>query len=233
MTALAANALSTKTKPRGRLSVIVTNAATIYTGAGVALTTAGRASPWADTAGMEWLGLSMGGTARNSSANAGGKVVGDTSASPPYEVDVDVSGRVLLGVPVSGASAQANIGDRVYSATDNLLTDLTLTPTTNVRAIGRIVRYISATSFDVQFFTPAEYANQALQGDISTLAGTLTGTTTGTMVDVAAAACAGGATPTAAQVDTAIDTLETSTNLALKELQTKLNALLTALNLGN
>ena len=59
-------------------------------------------------------------------------------------------------------------------------------------------------------------------------AGTLTGTlsATGTIVDVAAAACAGGATPTATQVDTAIDTLENSTNLALKELASRMNQFL-------
>ncbi len=64
------------------------------------------------------------------------------------------------------------------------------------------------------------------------LLGTLTGSATGTMVDVAAAACAGAATPTAAQVDTAIDSLETSTNLALLELQTKVNALIAALKVA-
>lgn len=62
------------------------------------------------------------------------------------------------------------------------------------------------------------------------LAGTLTGTTTGTIVNVAAANCLGGATPTAAQVDTAVDALETSTNLALKELQTKLNESISKVN---
>lgn len=56
------------------------------------------------------------------------------------------------------------------------------------------------------------------------LNGAFTGTAVGTAADVAAAACAGGATPTAAQVDTAIDSLEVSTNLALKELQTLINA---------
>lgn len=55
------------------------------------------------------------------------------------------------------------------------------------------------------------------------LNGALTGTPVGTLVDVAAAACAGGATPSAAQVDTAVDSLETSTNLALAEIQNQLN----------
>lgn len=70
------------------------------------------------------------------------------------------------------------------------------------------------------------------------LTGTLTGTANGSMVDVAAtaAATAGGATPTAAQVDagiaTAVASIVTGTNEQLKELQTKLNALLAKLVLA-
>lgn len=158
MTALAANAFP-KTAVRGRGSYIVTNAATVYPGGGVGLTTAGRLSPWSDTAGLSWRGRCVGGTTRNSSANAGGKVVGDTSASPPYEADVIETGERLLGVPVAGASAQTDAdGTLVFCATDNLLTDLSLTATVNVGPIGRIRRFNSATSFDVELFTPNEYA---------------------------------------------------------------------------
>jgi predicted RecA/RadA family phage recombinase len=71
--------------------------------------------------------------------------------------------------------------------------------------------------------------------NVAALAGTLTGSVDGTINDVAAAAgsCAGGSTPTASQVDTAIATavaaLVTSTNLALKEIVTVLNAEIAAL----
>lgn len=167
MTALAANAFP-KTAVRGRGSYIVTNAATVYPGGGVGVTTAGRLSPWSDTAGLLWKGVCMGGTTRNSSANAGGKVVGDTSASPPYEADVNEEGERLLAVPVAGASAQGNVDDLVFCATDNLLTDLSLTATVNVGPIGRIRRFNSATSFDVELFTPAEYVIN--NGKYSTLA---------------------------------------------------------------
>ena len=70
---------------------------------------------------------------------------------------------------------------------------------------------------------------------VATVAGTLTGTVDGTINDVAAVggACAGVAEPSATQVDAAIATavapLVTSTNLALKELQTQLKAALAAL----
>ncbi len=63
---------------------------------------------------------------------------------------------------------------------------------------------------------------------VANLLGTLTGTVDGTINDVAAAACAGAATPTAAQVDTAVAALSLSTNLALKEIFTKLNELIDA-----
>jgi len=160
MTALAATTPNLKSAPRGRGSYIVTNSTTVYPQGGVGVTTAGRLSPWADTAGLLWKGICMGGTTRNSSANAGGKVTGDTSASPPYEADVDETGRRLLAVPVAGASAQANVDDLVFCSTDNLLTDLSLTPTVNVGPIGRIRRFNSATSFDVELFTPNEYQTQ-------------------------------------------------------------------------
>jgi len=74
--------------------------------------------------------------------------------------------------------------------------------------------------------------------NVTALGGTLTGTVTGTMVNTAAAAggCAGGAEPSAANVDTAIATavaaLVLSTNLALKELQTKQNAEIAALKVA-
>lgn len=70
---------------------------------------------------------------------------------------------------------------------------------------------------------------------IAAVAGTLTGTVDGTIADIAAtaAATAGGATPTAAQVDTgiatAVATIVSGTNTQLKELQTKLNELIAAL----
>ena len=64
---------------------------------------------------------------------------------------------------------------------------------------------------------------------VAQVAGTLTGTTDGTLANVANIACAGGSTPTAAQVDTAVNGAILDVNLQLKELQTALNAALTAL----
>ncbi|HSY51152.1 MAG TPA: hypothetical protein VLC46_20265 [Thermoanaerobaculia bacterium] len=74
-----------------------------------------------------------------------------------------------------------------------------------------------------------------LAGTSSVLTGALTGTVTGVMVNVAATAggTAGGSTPNAAQVDAgiaaALAPLVASTNLALKELQAKVNAIINGL----
>ena len=52
----------------------------------------------------------------------------------------------------------------------------------------------------------------------------------GTIEVIQAGACAGGATPTAAQVDTAVAVLTASTSAAVKELSTKLYNILTKLH---
>lgn len=84
-------------------------------------------------------------------------------------------------------------------------------------------------------YATADVTTVIAQPAIADLAGTLTGTVDGTMADIAAtaAATAGGSAPTAAQVDTGIATavasIVTGTNLQLKELQTTVNEMLTAL----
>ena len=94
----------------------------------------------------------------------------------------------------------------------------------NGQMIGR------SNSDKVAFHGITPIARAQVQTLSTFLGGTLTGTTTGTIVDVAAANCLGGASPTAAQVDTAVNSLETSTNLALKELMTQQSAIQTRLN---
>lgn len=62
------------------------------------------------------------------------------------------------------------------------------------------------------------------------IAGTLTGTTDGTMEDVADIALSTSDTYTDAAVNTAVNAAILSLNLQLKELQTKLNELIAALD---
>lgn len=232
---------------RGRtgLSIQAKNAVQFYAGSLVAidLNASGRAARWADTASFKFLGVAL------------QQVLGNTSASPVPEVVVDASGPILENVPVTGVTAVTDQGAKVYCTSDNPGADLTLTPTTNVKAIGVIVRWRTSTRCDVKLFTPEEYDNQALATDITQLTdnsggaaadGTIgavtaptalthaVGTADGTVADV------GGAfnqttlndnfkelTTAQAQDRTAIVALTD----AVKELSTKLNAVIAALNL--
>lgn len=122
---------------------VLTNAVTVYAGSFIGLVrSTGRATKWADTAGLEFLGYAERGA------------VGDTSASPPVEVEVNEEGQVLEGVTVTGGSAITDNGDFVYAADDGLLT---LTPTVNVGPIGKVLRWRTSTNCDVRLFTPEEY----------------------------------------------------------------------------
>lgn len=105
------------------------------------------------------------------------------------------------------------------------------TATVGKTVIGRALDKASANNDLIRVFIdlPATNLEFVQAANVAALAGTLTGTVTGTIVNVAAAACAGGSTPSAAQVDTAVAALSLSTNLALKELQTILNAEIAAL----
>lgn len=68
---------------------------------------------------------------------------------------------------------------------------------------------------------------------VTNLGGTLTGTTTGTMANIAAIALSTSNTYTDAAVNTAVNAAVTALNLQLKELQTKVNSLLTSLRNAN
>jgi len=91
---------------------------------------------------------------------------------------------------------------------------------------------------EVKLIGNATDMSEGPQAAEAALAGTLTGTVDGTLADIAATASAvvGGATPTAAQVDTgialAVSTIVSGTNLQLKELQTKVNAVIAKLVLA-
>ena len=106
---------------------------------------------------------------------------------------------------LSAASAGAHIAD-VAAVTQDLLTLTNMTGTANTAPAADTV--------------PTK------------LTGTLTGATDGAIADIAAdtPACAGNATPSATQVDAAINkavaTIVTGTNLQLKELQTSLAAVI-------
>lgn len=149
--------LARNTRPSGRNAYKVTNAVQVYAGALVGLNqTTGYLVLWSDTATLVFKGIAE----RN--------VLGNTSASPVPECEVNESGCILVNVSVTGVSAITHVGDAVYATDD---TTLTLTAATNVKAIGRIVRWHSTTYCDVQLLTPDEYegltAHRITQGATS------------------------------------------------------------------
>lgn len=126
-----------------------TNAVQFYAGGLVFLDRAtGRVVKPADTATFEFLGM----VKRD--------VLGDTSASPIKEVEVNTSGLIIQRVTVTGASAITDVGDRAYIATTDNPSDMTKTATTNTGPIGVITRWYSGTTCDVKLMTPMEYLAQ-------------------------------------------------------------------------
>jgi len=124
----------------------LTNGVTAFAGSLMGLLrSSGRAVLWSDVANLTFLGPAM------------KAAIGDTSASPPPDVNVNESGEIMMKVPVVGAASIANQGDRVYATDDDTLT---LTPTVNAGAIGTVVRWYVSTTCDVRLLTPSEYEAQ-------------------------------------------------------------------------
>lgn len=140
----------------------VRNGEVIYYGALVGLSTVGltdgRAVNWSDDSGdLRFAGIAIPRGTRDEpysvTGNSGGTV----------KVEVYEGGATLENVSVAGATSQAVLGDPVYAEDENTFT---LTPTTNVGAIGRVARYISSGKADVQLFSAMEYmANEDVGQD--------------------------------------------------------------------
>lgn len=166
-----ANATTPLTTMRAEFSgemkqFIVKNSTAVYVGRYAALdasagVTTGYVTNPADTAGVVMLGFIVA-PGEGGWLDGGGQsttITGNTSATVPPRVMVDVGGGVVSRIAVTGASTQAHVGRKVYLSTNNI-TDLTLTPTTNIPAVGVIEEFYSATSFDVRFFSMMEMAGE-------------------------------------------------------------------------
>lgn len=140
----------------------VRNGMTIYYGALVGISTVGvtdgRLVNWADTSGdLRFVGIAIPRGTRNLPES----VLGDTNGT--IKCEVYEGGATLENVAVAGATHQRSLGDPVY-ASDN--GTFTLTPTSNVGAVGRVARYISSGQADVQLFSSMEYmANEDVGQD--------------------------------------------------------------------
>lgn len=157
MTALAQNGTASVQARSRTHRYVVKTSTVVYSKSLVGINSDGDLVPWADTAGFRFIGLVDGPSA-----------TGNDAATPPVHAIVDDHGATLVGVDVTGVNDRDDIGVLVYGTSDNP-TDLTLTPTTNVKAIGRLKDWRSNSDMDVALFTPHEAANQSLVSDITAL----------------------------------------------------------------
>lgn len=119
-------------------------ATTFYAGSFVCLDiTLGYISKAADTAAFVWQGLCT------------RQVVGDTTLTPVPEVEIVTGPFILRNYDVVGTSAVTHQGDLVYCLDDNILD---LTSNSNMKAMGRIIRWRTGTKCDVYVFSPQESA---------------------------------------------------------------------------
>ena len=134
-----------KPDPSG-FSAQIANAATLYHGrfAGIRgqthATSQGDVAPYEDEAGMIFAGLAQ---------NPGGlsEDVGDTSATVPPRVQLDLTPRILSRVTVTGAAAITDTLKPVYATDDETLT-LTR-PADDAEVVGVITRWHTSTTCDV------------------------------------------------------------------------------------
>lgn len=120
-----------------------TNAITFYAGGFACIDiSTGLAVKAADTANYRFRGI----VTRKVTADA---------AQGDNEVNVITGPIILVKAQVTGVDNQNDVGDRVYATDDQTLT---LTPTTNLNAIGVVERYYGSSTYcDVRLFSPAEH----------------------------------------------------------------------------
>lgn len=143
--ALSANASYT-IRDNKRIAVEAFNAAEIYNGAYLmggsrdhaTANLPGRVRAFNDEAGAIPLGF------------ATQRATGNTSASPIVEAEVDLAGRVMKNIAVTGLAGTVADNFRLVYMTDDAT--FTLTRPTLGHPIGVVTRWLSATNADVYFF---------------------------------------------------------------------------------
>ena len=126
----------------GTLALPGENAVEFFTGGFVVIhNTAGVVKKAADTANFRFVGI------------VGRRVTAD-GAQGDKEVYVICGPLIIRKHAVTGVAAVTDVGKLVYATDDQTLT---LTANTNLKAIGKIVRWHSGTTCDVLMFSPAEH----------------------------------------------------------------------------
>ncbi len=146
-------ALIRRTKrPSTQQSFRITNGATLSVGQYASIASAsGNLETAADTAGDVPIGLVTG---FDPPDEANGTTTG-TAAAPFPEAIVDLQETIVADLSVTGVTGQDDKGKEVYVTGPDTFT---LTPTTNIPAIGKIVRYHTGTIVDVLFYSMATIA---------------------------------------------------------------------------
>lgn len=163
--ALTANTFYKVGQDRSVLALRVKDAEVIYAGAAIALGGPGHASAGyafnfvADVTNTIFVGWAL------------EAVTGDTSATEPPEVKLDIGGRLFENLAVSGlAGTIADVGKPVYMSDNGTFTVTAPTTGQERPLIGYITRAISATRVDVLSLSFAELLAQyyATTGEIPT-----------------------------------------------------------------
>lgn len=133
------------TRPQSEtFSYVVKSGVTVYQGSLVGIeASTGYVIPWAATTGTTnyFLGVAQ------------AKVVGDGTLTVQVITSV-----ILQNVAVTGLSTIADVGKKVYGANDQ---DLTNSAPAAGGIIGWVKAFRTATQFDVEIYSPAEYRVQA------------------------------------------------------------------------
>lgn len=130
-----------------KLAFRIANSTAVAVGEYAVLNTGGFLTTPADTAGFIPLGFITGFSDLDT---ANGTDTGDTSATPPPEAFVDVDGGAVKLTALTGAAGTvADVGLKIYVTGVNTFT---LTETTNLPAVGEVVRSASTSDIDVYFY---------------------------------------------------------------------------------
>ncbi len=136
---------------RGKRTITlpITDGVTLFIGsqAVVDLTT-GRANLPTDVVTRRHLGMVV---EFDSPLQTGGSATGNAAGT--VRVIIDMDGGIIREVDVAVAAAETDVGDQVFLATDNVETDLTTAATTNLNAIGEIIRFHTSSSWDVLLYS--------------------------------------------------------------------------------
>lgn len=137
----------------GQQSFRIADTITLAVGGYVAIATAsGDAVAVADTVGHVPAGFVIG---FDPPDEKDGALKGDTSLAKPPEAIVDIRETIVRNATVVGVTGQADVGEEVFATG---VDTFTLTPTVNIKAVGKVVRFHSGTTVDVLFYSLATIA---------------------------------------------------------------------------